>query len=101
MKNILNSKEKISEKAFSKSLLISVISILLCIVALCSITYAWFSDEALTSNNVMTAGKFYLDASVTSVERSGTASNSVEVEKLSIDPFYKEQILLNARVGCA
>ena len=84
MKNIIKSKdEKITDKAFSQSLLISVLSILLCIVALCSITYAWFSEEALTSNNTMTAGKFYLDATVTYTESGDTAEKTVDVVKLT------------------
>ena len=53
--------EKITEKAFSQGLLISLLSMFVCIVALCSATYAWFSDgSASSSNNTLVAGSFEL-----------------------------------------
>ena len=57
--------EKLTEKAFSQSLLVSVLSILLCIVALCSITYAWFVGETRSTDNTLLAGSFDLTISVT------------------------------------
>lgn len=70
LKNILNSKEKISEKAFSQSLLISILSILLCIIFLCSATYAWFTDsknsgesEIKSSGNCLITASIYKDNS--------------------------------------
>lgn len=66
MHNLFDSKnEKLTEKAFSQSLLISVLSILLCIVALCSITYAWFVGESTSTGNTLLAGSFDLTISVT------------------------------------
>jgi hypothetical protein len=65
LKNIFNvNNEKISDKAFSRSLLVSVVSILLCTVLLCSVTYAWFSDGQATANHIITAGSFSVDVSV-------------------------------------
>lgn len=65
MKNIIDCKdEKITEKAFSHHLLVSILSILLCIVALCSITYAWFTSETQSGNNTLTAGSFDVTISV-------------------------------------
>ena len=57
--------EKLTDKAFSHGIIISVLSILLCIVALCSATYAWFVEEQESSNNVLVSGSFDLDAFVT------------------------------------
>ena len=75
MKNFFDTKdEKITEKAFSQSLLISVLSILLCIVALCSITYAWFTGETSSGNNTLVSGSFDVDITVTLVG-DGTTSN--------------------------
>ena len=66
MHNLFDSKnEKLTEKAFSQSLLISVLSILLCIVALCSITYAWIVGESTSTGNTLLAGSFDLTISVT------------------------------------
>ncbi len=65
LKNIFNdNNEKISDKAFSRSLLVSVVSILLCTVLLCSVTYAWFSDGQATANHIITAASFSVDVSV-------------------------------------
>ena len=76
MKNIIDCKdEKITEKAFSHHLLVSILSILLCIVALCSITYAWFTSETQSGNNTLTAGSFHVTISV---------QNSVTKEEMTL-----------------
>ena len=59
-----------SEKAFSHNLAVSVISILFCIVALCSITYAWFTEESTSGGNTLTAATFSLDVSVNPADAS-------------------------------
>ena len=56
--------EKITEKAFSQGLIISVLSILLCVVALCSATYAWFSIDLSSGSNVLESSRFALDIKV-------------------------------------
>ncbi len=68
MKNFFDCKdEKITERAFSQSLFISVLSILLCLVALCSMTYAWFTGETSSKANTLTSGSFDLTVSVDGV----------------------------------
>ena len=65
MKNFFDYKdEKITEKAFSQSLIISVVSILLCLVALCSMTYAWFTGSTSSGNNTLVSGSFDITVSV-------------------------------------
>ena len=87
MKNILNSKEKISEKAFSQSLLISVISILLCIVALCSVTWAWFSTEISSSSSDIKSA--YCDVTV-SVMNEGSKLDPIDGKySFAKDKAYK------------
>ena len=51
-----DSKEKLTEKAFKQSIILSFLSIFLCIVALCSTTFAWFTDEVSTGNNKIVSG---------------------------------------------
>ena len=81
MKNFFECKdEKITEKAFSQSLIISVVSILLCIVALCSATYAWFTGETTSGSNTLMSGSF--DVTVNIVEADGDAATASEVVKL-------------------
>ena len=65
MKNFFECKdEKITEKAFSQSLIISVVSILLCLVALCSVTWAWFSEDVTSSSNTIKTGNCTVMVSV-------------------------------------
>ena len=71
MKNLFDCKEeKVTEKAFSQSLLISALSILLCLVALCSMTFAWFTGGATSDNNTIRSGNFGLNVAVLNSENS-------------------------------
>ena len=64
MKNIFKSNEdRMTEKAFSNSIIISVLSIFLCVIALCSMTYAWFTSS-VRSENKITSSVFSLDIEV-------------------------------------
>lgn len=82
MKDFFDRKdEKITEKAFSQSLLISVLSILLCTVSLCSMTYAWFTTETASSSNTLTSGSFDVTIAVSKVE-VGVAATGTD----TIDP---------------
>ena len=79
MKNFFDCKdEKITEKAFSQSLIISVLSILLCIVVLCSMTYAWFNGEIKSSGNTITSGCFDIKVDIANANDGvSTASEKV------------------------
>lgn len=81
MKKLFDSNdEKISEKAFTQSIAISVVSILICLVALCSATYAWFTDETATNGNTLTSGSFDLHIlSVTQVSGDTTTASSIDI----------------------
>ena len=69
LKNIFKSKEeKITEKAFTHGIFVSVLSILLCMVALVSTTYAWFTTDTSSSENVLESSRFALDISVKDVD---------------------------------
>ena len=60
-------KEKLTDKAFSRLVLTSILGILVCIICLCSTTYAWFSGEKKSEQNTINSGKFDLTVSVTKV----------------------------------
>lgn len=47
--------EKLSDKAFARLALTSVLGILVCIVCLCSTTYAWFTGSVQGHNNKIQA----------------------------------------------
>lgn len=63
--------EKLSEKAFIRLLLVSVIGVLLCIVCLSATTYAWFTGSAEGNHNKIQAADACL-LSVT-VHKNGVA----------------------------
>ena len=71
--------EKISDKAFSHSFITSIISILICIVVLSSMTYAWFTADVSSHSNRLEAGKFDLVVSV--VESDGATPTVIDVER--------------------
>ncbi len=56
--------EKLTEKAFSRLMLTSVLGILVCLVCLCSATWAWFSTDVSTEGNSLGSGQFDLVVSV-------------------------------------
>ena len=55
--NITTAKpDKLTEKAFMQSIAVSVVCVLLCVVALCSATWAWFKGDVTSSDNTIKAG---------------------------------------------
>ena len=56
--------DKLTDKAFTQSIAVSVISILVCVVALCSMTWAWFSEGVTSSSNTIKAGNCTVTVSV-------------------------------------
>ncbi len=97
MKHIFDSKdEKITEKAFMQSVVISVVGILLCIVALCSATFCWFTGETESNSNTLVSGSFDVTISVTAPaastqpsegENTETAGDAQKKEELAVTPF--------------
>lgn len=72
MKNVFSifakSDDKKTDKMFLQGLIVSCVSILLCIVALCSMTFAWFNTNLSSTNNVIESGSFDLDMLITDSE---------------------------------
>jgi hypothetical protein len=83
LKHIFDSKdEKITEKAFVQSVVISVVGILLCIVALCSATFCWFTGETESNRNTLVSGSF--DLSVAVAESNAETESDAEIESESM-----------------
>jgi len=59
------STDKLTDKAFSRLLVTSVVGILLCIVCLCSATWAWFSTDIKSPENKIETGKGLMTVTVT------------------------------------
>lgn len=76
-----NKPDKLTDKAFSRLMLTSVLGILVCIMCLCSATWAWFSVNTSSSGNKVSSGQFDLTVSV--------ADASSEVTTLSENTLGK------------
>ena len=75
MKHIFDSKdEKLTEKAFIQSVVISVVGILLCIVALCSATFCWFTGGTENNSNTLVSGSIDVTITVTKGNALGDAN---------------------------
>ena len=60
-----NNTDKLTDKAFSRLVATSVLGIVICIICLCSSTWAWFGDTAPSKGNVVSAaGQCLLKVSV-------------------------------------
>ena len=78
--------DKLTDKAFSRMMLTSVLGILVCLVCLCSATWAWFTADVASSNNTLMSGSFDLEVSVNDVklERSTDRANVHTFEKAGL-----------------
>lgn len=76
--------EKLTEKAFSRMMMVSILGLFLTLVSLCSVTWAWFMTDASSSNNTLRTATTNIVLSVTSGETPVTPSG----ENLSGGPIY-------------
>ena len=67
-----NIPDKLTDKAFSRLMLTSVLGILVCIVCLCSATWAWFSTDTSFDGNKVSSGEFNISVSVTDANSTVT-----------------------------
>lgn len=65
MKKQNNSTDKLTDKAFSRLMLTFVLGILVCIMCLCSATWAWFSADISSDSNTLGTGIFGLNVAIT------------------------------------
>ena len=65
MKKYDKNAEKLSDKAFSHFVFMSLLTIIICIFGLCGATYAWFVASTDSSENIVRSGVFELDIRVT------------------------------------
>ena len=77
--------DKLTDKAFTQSIAVSVISILVCVVALCSVTWAWFSEDVTSSSNTIKTGDCTVTVSVmnetTEIPLNATGTYTFEAGK--------------------
>ncbi len=72
--------DKLTDKAFSRLVLTSILGILVCIVCLCSSTYAWFTESHESpKNEIKTAGECLISVTVL---HNGTAQDTTPIENI-------------------
>jgi len=70
--------EKLSDKAFARLALTSILGILVCIICLCSTTYAWFTGSVQVDSNTLKAADECLLS--VSVYKDGTEEAIINTE---------------------
>lgn len=85
--------EAISDRAFARGLWSSVICIVICLALLCSVTYAWFSDEVESDRNALISGSFLLDIQVTD-----SNGNEIPLTANDVRPTARTALLPSAGV---
>ena len=81
-----NKKDKLTDKAFSRLMWTSFLAILVCVVCLCSSTYAWFTESKTNTDNQIKAAECLLtftlsDGSQTLLEiEACNTSESISLE---------------------
>ena len=70
--------EKLSDKAFARIALTSILGILVCIICLCSTTYAWFTGSVQVDNNTFKAADACLLS--VSVYKDGSEKAIIDTE---------------------
>lgn len=66
--------DKFINRVLLESIVVSLVSIVLCVVVLCSATWAWFTDSAASATSTITAGTFSLDIVVARITDSASAA---------------------------
>ena len=90
-----NNTQKLTEHTFSRLMLSSVLGILLCIVCLCSTTFAWFSDSVPSAGNTISTAKDCL-LTVTVLDGGGELDNIDEGVVLTAGVEYLVTLSLPA-----
>lgn len=84
--------KKTAKKAFTQSFAVSVICILLCLVALCSTSWAWFSGNAASTENKIVAATCNVAVTVTDSTGSPPETNVGGLYALTKNEVYTVDI---------
>ena len=57
--------KKLTDKAFSHAIISSIVGIVVCLICLCSSTWAWFTDSVEIAGGTIKAGECLLEIDVT------------------------------------
>ena len=82
-----NNTDKLTDKAFSRMMLISILGIVISVLSLCSVTWAWFSQEITSTSNTIKAGYYEANIAVSSVTYSVMAVDDGEPVTVRSESF--------------
>ena len=86
--------EKLTDKTFTRLILFSFIGMFICLMCLCSVTWAWFVDSTESSSNTITsAGVFSLSVIAEDEGADGSIRVSLDAAEQS---FEAENVVLDA-----
>lgn len=81
--------DKLTEKAFIRLIVTSILGILICLVSLCSVTWAWFTGNITsTSNHISTAEQCLLSVSVADGENASLGTITANAHITSLDQAF-------------
>lgn len=81
-----NNQQLMTDKAFSRLIAVPIIGMIICIVSLCSVTWAWFSGGAVSNSNTLESGCFDLDLSIV---REGVEPSTVTPVKDDASGYWQ------------
>jgi len=76
--NVENKEEKITDSALNRVIITSILGILICMICLCSSTWAWFKDDISNNKNVIESASYGI---VSIVKIDSTDDEITETEK--------------------
>ena len=105
MKEIFNiifsvDRKKLTEKAFTRSIAMSVFGIVFCMIALCSTTWAWYSKNIYSTSNTVYAANCDMSVFVQKIDGENFSNVEKSVGRYQLEKDVKYKISLKA-VGSA
>ena len=77
--NLNNKPDKLTDKAFTRLMVTSVLGILVCIMCLCSATWAWFTGGVSSDQNKLKTGVFELVVTVETEQGAPAVRSAIQV----------------------
>lgn len=81
-----NTQQPMTDKAFSRLIAVPILGMIICIVSLCSVTWAWFSGGAVSNSNTLESGYFDLDLAIV---KDGSEPSTVTPVKDDASGFWQ------------
>ncbi|MBQ8320493.1 MAG: hypothetical protein IJX81_06395 [Clostridia bacterium] len=93
---------QLSERAFARLIALSLLSVLLCLVCLCTTTYAWFTGGVTAKNNTLIASTCSLTVSVKEEgEAAATEWSDFAEKEITLSGGKTYEVTLSIPVGSA